>query len=73
MARKKKLKGKIKKKTNRAAAKRFSLTGTGLVKRAKGHKRHGTGPMSRKRKRHLRDNTLVVAAEQKRIKNLITA
>lgn len=64
---------KVKKKTNRAAAKRFKLTGSGKVRRAKAHKRHGTGPMATKRKRHLRDNTLVCAAEQKRIKNLITA
>ncbi len=29
---------KIKKKTNRAAAKRFTLTGSGKVRRAKAHK-----------------------------------
>lgn len=45
---------KPKMKTNRAAAKRFSKTGTGLIKfQAKG-RRHGLSNKSRKRKRQLK-------------------
>jgi large subunit ribosomal protein L35 len=45
---------KPKMKTNRAAAKRFSKTGTGLIKfGAKGH-RHGLSNKSRKHNRNLK-------------------
>ncbi len=58
-------------KTHRGAAKRFSLTGTGKVKRAKAYKRHILNKKSAKRKRNLRQATFIVAAEEKNIKQLI--
>lgn len=58
-------------KTHRGAAKRFSVTGTGKVKRAKAYKSHILNKKSSKRKRNLRKGTLVSAAEQRNIKMLI--
>ncbi|MGI6175093.1 MAG: 50S ribosomal protein L35 [Christensenellales bacterium] len=58
-------------KTHRGAAKRFSLTKTGKVKRAKAYKSHILNKKSPKRKRNLRKGTFVVAAEEKNIKKLI--
>src|SRR5689334_6899624 len=46
-------------KTHKGAAKRFSVTGTGKVKRAKAFKSHILTKMSPKRKRNLRRNTTV--------------
>ena len=62
-----------KQKTNRAAAKRFKLTGKGKVKRHKAYATHLLGPKDRKTKRHLRKATLVSAADHARIKRLISA
>ena len=45
---------KPKMKSNRAAKKRFSLTGTGLVKYKKKGLRHGMSNKNRKQKRNLR-------------------
>jgi len=47
-----------KKKTNRAAAKRFRFTGKGKVRRAKAYKSHLLTSKSRKRKRGLRKRSL---------------
>lgn len=58
-------------KTNRAAAKRFRVTGSGKVKRNKGFKSHLLSSKGKKRKRHLRQATLVSAAETKNIRKLI--
>lgn len=58
-------------KTNRAAAKRFRVTGGGKVKRNKGYKRHILSSKSKKRKRHLRQSTTVAAVETKNIRKLI--
>lgn len=58
-------------KTHRGAAKRFSLTKTGMVKRAKAYKSHILNKKSSKRKRNLRKGTYICAAEQKNIKVLI--
>jgi large subunit ribosomal protein L35 len=58
-------------KTNRAAAKRFRVTGSGKIKRNKGFKRHILSSKSKKRKRHLRQAGLVSAAESKNIRQLI--
>ena len=58
-------------KTHRGAAKRFSLTGTGKVKRNKAYKSHILNKKSSKRKRNLRKATTMVAGEEKRIKVLI--
>jgi len=58
-------------KTNRAAAKRFRVTGSGKIKRNKGFKRHILSNKGKKRKRNLRHATTVSAAEQKNIRKLI--
>ena len=58
-------------KTNRAAAKRFRVTGSGKVKRNKGFKSHLLSSKGKKRKRHLRQGTTVAAVEQKNIRKLI--
>ena len=58
-------------KTHRGAAKRFSLTKSGKVKRAKAYKSHILNKKSSKRKRNLRKGTYISAAEQKNIKVLI--
>ena len=58
-------------KTNRAAAKRFKLTGKGRVRRPKQGGQHGMIGKSRKRRRRLRDNDMVAPALEKRIKRLL--
>jgi large subunit ribosomal protein L35 len=58
-------------KTNRAAAKRFKLTGSGRVRRPKQGGQHGMNGKSRKRRRRLRDNDMVSPALQKRIKAML--
>ena len=58
-------------KTNRGAAKRFRVTGTGKVKRNKGFKSHLLSSKGKKRKRHLRKGALVAAAENKNVRRMI--
>jgi len=58
-------------KTHRGAAKRFSLTKTGKVKRAKAYKSHILNKKTTKRKRNLRKATFISAVEAKNIKQLI--
>ena len=58
-------------KTNRGAAKRFSVTGSGKIKRNKAYKRHILSSKGKKRKRKLRKATLVAAVEAKNIRQLI--
>ncbi len=58
-------------KTHRGAAKRFSLTKSGKIKRAKAYKSHILNKKSTKRKRNLRQGTYVDASEEKSIKQLI--
>ena len=60
-----------KQKTHRGAAKRLSLTKTGLIKRAKAYKSHILNKKSSKRKRNLRKAGLVSASEAKVVKKLI--
>lgn len=62
-----------KQRTNRSAAKRFKLTGSGKAKRQKAYATHLLGPKSRKRKRHLRKATLVSPQDQARIKRMLGA
>lgn len=57
--------------TNRAAAKRFSFTKNGGVKRMKAGARHLKTVKSPKRIRNLRQATLLSDAEKKRIKQLL--
>jgi large subunit ribosomal protein L35 len=58
-------------KTNRAAAKRFRVTGSGKIKRNKGFKSHLLSSKGRKRKRKLRHATTVSAVETRNIRRLI--
>jgi large subunit ribosomal protein L35 len=55
-------------KTNRAAAKRFKVTGKGKVKRFKAGKSHILTKKSAKRKRHLRKAGMVKKADERRVK-----
>jgi large subunit ribosomal protein L35 len=58
-------------KTHRGSAKRFTLTKSGKIKRAKAFKSHILTKKSPKRKRNLRKGTFVAASEAKVIKQLI--
>mgnify|MGYP000950295880 CR=1 FL=1 len=58
-------------KTRRAAAKRFTTTGSGEFKRNKAFKSHILEKKSPKRKRNLRKATLVAAADYGRVKNML--
>ncbi len=60
-----------KQKTHRGAAKRFSLTKTGKIKRAKAYRNHIMASKSPKQKRNLRLGGLIDSTEAKRIKQLI--
>lgn len=53
-------------KTNRGAKKRFRVTGTGKVKRNRSGHRHILTSKDQKRKRHLRQGTLVHEADTPR-------
>ena len=58
-------------KTNRAAAKRFRVTGSGKIRRSKGGLNHGMQEKSKKRLRRLRKNDMVDKSFQKRIKLML--
>lgn len=58
-------------KTNRGAAKRFRKTGTGKIRRNKAFTSHILTKKSTKRKRDLRQATLVHKVDEKNIARLI--
>jgi large subunit ribosomal protein L35 len=58
-------------KTNRAAAKRFKVTGTGKIRRSKGGLNHGMQEKSKKRCRRLRKNDMVDKTMAVRVKLLL--
>ena len=58
-------------KTNRGAAKRFSKTGSGKLKRNKAFSSHILTKKSTKRKRNLRQSDLVDSANAKAIKKIL--
>ncbi|MFP5213909.1 MAG: 50S ribosomal protein L35 [Acidobacteriota bacterium] len=58
-------------KTNRAAAKRFGKTGSGKFTRAKAFKSHILTKKSPKRKRNLRQGTLVDSASQRSLERML--
>ncbi|GAA0748028.1 50S ribosomal protein L35 [Clostridium oceanicum] len=58
-------------KTKRGAAKRFKLTGTGKLKRAKAFKSHILTKKSRKTKRNLRKATYVSDSQEKVMKKML--
>jgi large subunit ribosomal protein L35 len=58
-------------KTNRGAAKRFKLTGSGKIKRNKAYSSHILTKKSTKRKRGLRQGDIVDASDHKGIKRIL--
>ncbi len=58
-------------KTNRSAAKRFKLTGTGKLKRNKAYKRHILTKKTPKLKRNLRKPAIVDATNVKGMKRML--
>jgi len=58
-------------KSHRGAAKRFKKTGTGKLMHQKQGKRHILTKMSSKRKRHLREEGEVSAADRPRVKQMV--
>lgn len=58
-------------KSNRGAVKRFRKTKSGKIKRSKANAGHIATKKTTKRKRHLRDATLVDASDHKRVSRLI--
>ncbi len=58
-------------KTNRAAHKRFRVTGTGRVKRTKAYGSHILTKKTSKRKRNLRKGTTVAASDARRVRRML--
>jgi len=58
-------------KTHRGAAKRFSLTGSGRVKRSKAFASHILTSKTTKRKRNLRKGAILDKTDEREIKKLI--
>ncbi len=58
-------------KTHRGAKKRFKFTAKGKIKRSKAYKSHILTKKTRKRKRNLKTQTVVVKEEFKRVKDLL--
>ncbi len=58
-------------KTSRAAAKRFTKTGTGLLKRNKAYKSHILTKKSTKRKRNLRKAAITDVTNAKNMKKIL--
>jgi large subunit ribosomal protein L35 len=58
-------------KTNRAARKRFKVSGSGKVRRPKGGAQHNMNGKSRKRRRRLRNQDMVTPALQERVKIML--
>lgn len=58
-------------KTNRSAAKRFRRTKTGKFKRERAYLSHLRRRKNAKQKRRLRQQTLVSACEQKRVRRML--
>ena len=58
-------------KTNRSAAKRFKLTGTGKLKRSKANKNHILTKKTTKRKRNLRKAALADVTNVKVMKKIM--
>lgn len=58
-------------KTHSASKKRFRMTASGLVKRAKQNKNHILNKKSKKRKRNLRQGGYVDSTQAKMVKTMI--
>ncbi len=60
-----------KQKTNSGAKKRFKVTGSGKIKRAKAFKRHLLGRKKKKRKEELAKATIVHKSDMARVKKML--
>lgn len=58
-------------KTNRGAAKRFKVTGSGRIKRKKAYSSHILTKKSTKRIRKLREQAGISSADQKRVDRML--
>jgi len=58
-------------KTHRASAKRFRVTGSGLIIKNKAGRRHDLGKKTSKRKRNMRKADVVAKADVKVVRQLI--
>ncbi|HHT49490.1 MAG TPA: 50S ribosomal protein L35 [Firmicutes bacterium] len=58
-------------KTHRGAAKRFTLTGNGKIKKNKAYRSHILEKKAPERKRNLRKAELVSAADERRVKRML--
>jgi large subunit ribosomal protein L35 len=58
-------------KTHRGAAKRFSVTGTGKIKRSNANTSHIMTPKTTKRKRQLRKSAILDQTNEKAMRKLI--
>ena len=58
-------------KTNYSSKKRFTLTGTGKVKRKHAYKSHILTKKTKKQKRNLTHVAVITSADQKRVKALL--
>ena len=58
-------------KSSKAAAKRFSITGTGKLKRMKAYKSHILTKKSAKRKRNLRKAAMTASTNIKNMKKIL--
>lgn len=58
-------------KTHRGAAKRFKKTGTGKITRGRSNKQHILTKKTTKRKRKLRQTTLVDGVDAKRVRQML--
>ena len=59
-------------KSNRAAMKRFKLTGTGKIRRSRAYASHILTKKSTKRKRNLRKPGIIASVDENRVKGMIT-
>jgi large subunit ribosomal protein L35 len=62
---------KVKMKTNRSAAKRFRVTGTGRIKREHAYHGHLFEAKSPKRKRNLRKSAMLAPSDESRVKRML--
>ena len=58
-------------KTDRGAAKRFKVTGSGKVSRRQANRHHGNERFTSKRLRRLKGDAPVASADEKRIKKML--
>ena len=58
-------------KSHRGAAKRFSKTGSGKIRRQKAFKQHILTKKNTKRKRRLRESDLVAHVDEGRVKRML--